>query len=69
MLKIPLWLLILLLIISISLSIIYGSIIIQHYEYGSRYPKLEKIIINISKYPIELRQKLFFDGGLPDISK
>ena len=69
MLKIPLWLLILILIFLIIFSVIYGSLIVQHYEYGARYPRLEKVIIKISKYPIEIRQKLLFGGGLPDNSK
>ena len=69
MLKIPLWLLILILIFLIIFSVIYGSLIVQHYEYGERYPRLEKVIIKISKYPIEIRQKLLFGGGLPGNSK
>ena len=69
MLKIPLWLLILILIFLIMFSVIYGSLIVQHYEYGARYPRLEKVIIKISKYPIEIRQKLLFGGGLPGNSK
>tara|TARA_Y100000768_G_C23466796_1_gene446241 strand:+ start:123 stop:332 length:210 start_codon:yes stop_codon:yes gene_type:complete len=69
MLKIPLWLLTLILIFLIIFSVIYGSLIVQHYEYGTRYPRLEKVIIKISKYPIEIRQKLLFGGGLPDNSK
>ena len=69
MLKIPLWLLILILIFLIIFSVIYGSLIVQHYEYGTRYPRLEKVIIKISKYPIEIRQKLLFGGGLPNNSK
>ncbi len=69
MLKIPLWLLILILIFLIIFSVIYGSLIVQHYEYGARYPRLEKVIIKISKYPIEIRQKLLFGGGLPGNSK
>lgn len=67
--KIPLWLFTLIIIILLMCSIIYGSIIVQHYEYGSRYPKLERLVINISKYPIDLRQKLLFDGGLSGKSK
>ncbi len=67
--KIPLWLLILLLILSLSFSVIYASIIVQHYEYGERFPKLEKIIIEISKFPIEFRQNILFGGGLGSASK
>ena len=67
--KIPLWLFLILIILFLSFSIIYGSVIVQHYEYGARYPRLEKVIIKISKYPIEIRQKLLFGGGLPGNSK
>ena len=62
--KLPIWLFLILIIIFLSFSIIYGSIIVQHYEYGSRFPKIEKVIIKISKLPIEIRQKMLFGDGL-----
>jgi hypothetical protein len=62
--KLPIWLFLILIIIFLSFSIIYGSIIVQHYEYGSRFPKIEKVIIKISKFPIEIRQKMLFGDGL-----
>ena len=67
--KIPLWLFFLLIIIFLSLTVVYGSIIVQQYEYGSRFQKIEKIVIKISKFPIEFRQKLFFGDGLGAASK
>lgn len=67
--KIPLWLFLILIILFLSFSIIYGSVIVQHYEYGSRFPKVEKTIIKISKFTIEIRQKLLFGSGLPSSSK
>ena len=62
--RVPIWLFLILVIIFLSFSIIYGSIIVQHYDYGSRFPKVEKVIIHISKFPIEIRQKMRFGDGL-----
>jgi|TARA_B100000767_G_C19626405_1_gene476329 hypothetical protein len=67
--KIPLWLFLLLIIIFLTFSILYGSIIVQHYEYGARFQKIEKIIIKISKFPIEFRQIILFKGGIGTASK
>ncbi len=67
--KIPLWFFLLLIIIFLTFSIIYGSIIVQHYEYGARFQKIEKIVIKISKFPIEFRQNILFKGGLGTASK
>ena len=67
--KIPLWFFLLLIIIFLTFSIIYGSIIVKHYEYGARFQKIEKIVIKISKFPIEFRQNILFKGGLGTASK
>ena len=58
--KIPLWLFLILKIIFLCFSIIYGSVIVHYYEYGSRFPKIEKVIIKVSKFPIEIRKKKLF---------
>ncbi len=67
--KVPVWLFLFLILISLNCSILFGSLIVQHYEHGSRFSRLEKVAIYISKIPIEFKQIFLFGDGLGAASK
>ena len=50
--KISTWIVFLVLLMILIFTILFGSILVHYYEYGPRFPKLQKILINIASVPI-----------------
>ena len=65
--KISTWIVFLVLFMILIFTILFGSILVHYYEYGPRFPKLQKILINIASVPINFENiiKVFFENHDP----
>ena len=62
--KISIWLVSLVLILILIFTILFGSLLVHYYEYGARFPKIQKIAISIASVPINFEKIIRFGNRL-----
>ena len=45
-------------------TILFGSLLVHYYEYGARFPKIQKIAISIASVPINFEKIIRFGNRL-----
>tara|TARA_Y100001935_G_C17303960_1_gene511050 strand:+ start:77 stop:1462 length:1386 start_codon:yes stop_codon:yes gene_type:complete len=67
--KISIWLVIFVLLIIIIFTILFGSLLVHYYEYGARFPKIQKIAVSIASVPINFEKIIRFGNRLEPLKK
>ena len=67
--KISIWLVFLVLLLILIFTILFGSLLVHYYEYGARFPKIQKIAISIASVPINFEKIIRFGNRLEPLKK
>ena len=67
--KISVWVAVFLISLILLGTILFGSLIIHYYEYGPRFPRLQKIAISIASIPINFEKILRFGNKLEPLKQ
>lgn len=67
--KISIWYLIASAISILFFTILFGSFLVHYYEYGPRYPKLQKTAIFVASIPINLEKLLRYGTSLTPMNR
>ena len=67
--KISIWLVFLILLLILIFTILFGSLLVHYYEYGARFPKIQKIAISIASVPINFEKIIRFGNRLEPLKK
>ncbi len=67
--KISIWLVSLVLLLILIFTILFGSLLVHYYEYGARFPKIQKIAISIASVPINFEKIIRFGNRLEPLKK
>jgi len=67
--KISVWVAVFLISSILLGTILFGSLIIHYYEYGPRFPRLQKIAISIASIPINFEKILRFGNKLEPLKQ
>ena len=67
--KISIWIVFLVLLMILFFTILFGSLLVHYYEYGARFPKIQKIAISIASVPINFEKILRYGNRLEPLKK
>ena len=67
--EIPTWIAAILILLIFFGTILFGSFLVHYYEYGPRFPRLQKIAISIASVPINFEKILRFGNKLEPLKQ
>ena len=67
--EIPTWIAAILILLIFFGTILFGSFLVHYYEYGPRFPRLQKIAISLASVPINFEKILRFGNKLEPLKQ